>query len=404
MNDMIRRVGETEKKYVMEVLDTEFRSSKGSLMMKRLEDAFAQKFGVKYAISHVNGTATLHSALAAAGVGVGDEVIVPPLTMSSTTFAVLHNNAIPVFADVDPETFTISPKSIRERITPRTKAIIPVSLYGLPCNIDEIMKIAEENNLVVIEDDAQCFLGKINGHLTGTMPHMASFSFQSSKHMTSGEGGIVVTNDLELATTVRRFSSLGYAGVGAGKGKITKEDIQDPDYNRHCSLGWNYRMPELCSAVALAQLEHIEELVQRRIDSAKLFLGVIENCSWLTPQKVPVGYKASYWTLAVKLEHPTVSWHEFRNKFKENGGHGIYAAWKLTYLEPMFQEMELAGRERFLKAPFKQGELQNYNSGLCPFAEYLQPRMLQFKTNYWNWKEAEQQAEVLKRTIQALDK
>jgi len=404
MSDMIRRVGDTERRYVMEVLDTEFRSSKGSLMMKRLEDAFAERFGVKYAISHVNGTATLHSAIAAAGVGVGDEVIVPPLTMSATSFAVLHNNAIPVFADVDPDTFNISPQSIRNCITPRTKAIIPVSLYGLPCDIDEILKIAQEYNLVVIEDDAQCFLGKINGRIIGSAPHMASFSFQSSKHMTSGEGGMIVTNDLELATKVRRFSSLGYAGVGAAKGKITKADIQDPNYDRHCSLGWNYRMPEICSAVALAQLEHLEELVQRRIDSAQLFASVMENFSWLTPQRIPAGFESSYWTLAVKLENPEISWHRFRDKFKENGGHGVYAAWKLTYFEPMFQNMQLSGREDFLGQPFNKGKLQTYSNGLCPIAEYLQPRILQFKTNYWNWDEAEQQAEILKRTIRELDK
>lgn len=399
MKDLMKRVGENEKKYVMEVLDTEFRSSRGSMMMKRLEDAFAEKFGVKYAISHVNGTATLHSALAAANVGVGDEVIVPPLTMSATTFAVLHNNAIPVFADVDRETFNISPQSIRERITPRTKAIIPVSLYGLSCDIDEIMKIADEHNLVVIEDDAQCFLGKNKGRTVGSIAHMASFSFQSSKHMTSGEGGMVVTNDLELATRVRRFSSLGYAGVGAGKGKITKEDIQDPNYDRHASLGWNYRMPELCSAVALGQLENLEALVQRRIDSAKLFDSVAKDCSWLMPQKVPEGYESSYWTYVLVFEHPDISWYDFRNKFLQNGGHGVYAAWKLTYMEPMFQKMTLEGREMFLQKPYNQNGLQNYELGLCPNAEYLQPRLLQFKTNYWNWDDAEQQAEILAKTI-----
>lgn len=399
MRDYIERISVLERKYVMEVLDTQFHSSQGSLMMKRVEEAFAQKFGVKYAISHVNGTATMHAALAAAGVGLGDEVIVPPLTMSATTFAVLHNNSIPVFADVDLETFNISPEAIRKCITPRTKAIIPVALYGLSPDMDAIMDIAREYGLTVIEDDAQCFLGKYKNRYVGTTAHMSSFSFQSSKHVTSGEGGMIVTDDFELATAVRRFSSLGYAGVGAGKGKITKSDIQDPNYERHVSMGWNYRMPELCAAVALAQVERMDELVQRRIDCAELFNGVITNCDWLIPQKVPQGYEASYWTYVVRLAHPTVTWHQFRDRYIANGGDGIYAAWQLTYLEPMFREMHLAGREVFFDKPYRDGLPQIYAPSLCPIAESLQPKLMQFKTNYWDWEQAEKQAELLRRTI-----
>ena len=396
---LIKRLGASERKYVNEVLDTEFKSSKGSMMMTRVEKAFAKMFGVKYAISHVNGTATLHSAVAASGVGTGDEVIVPPLTMSSTAFAVLQNNAVPVFADVDPDTFNISPKAIEKCITPRTKAIIPVSLYGLPCDSIEIAKIAKKNNLMVIEDNAECFMGKIHNQPAGIFSNMASFSFQSSKHISSGEGGMIITNDENLANHIRRFSSLGYAGVGAGKGKITKTDIQDPRYERHCSMGWNYRMPELCSAVVLAQLEHADELLERRIDVANLFLKQMEDCSWLKPQAVPAGVQHSYWTLAVQLDTSVVSWYEFRDAFASNGGDGIYSAWQLTYLEPMFQQMALEGREIFFKEPYNSFDSSQYKRGICPIAEQLQPRMLQFKTNYWDWSLAEQQADILKRTI-----
>ena len=129
-------------------------------MTKRLEDAFASKFGARFAVSFDNGTSTMHAALAAKGIGNGDEVIVPPLTMASTSLAVLHANAIPVFADIDPDTWTISPDSIEKCITPRTKAIIPVSIYGLAPDMDAIMDIADSYNLFVLEDDAQCFLGR----------------------------------------------------------------------------------------------------------------------------------------------------------------------------------------------------------------------------------------------------
>ncbi|MSP11347.1 MAG: DegT/DnrJ/EryC1/StrS family aminotransferase [Chloroflexi bacterium] len=392
------RIGEKERAYVLEVLDTQFRSSGSSIMTKQLEEKFAQAFGVKYAISFVNGTATMHAALAAAGVKAGDEVIVPPLTMASTSFAVLHANALPVFADVDPGTWNIDPASIEARITPRTKAIIPVALYGLIPDMDAIMAIADRHHLFVLEDDAECFLGKYKGRMVGSIGHAASFSFQSSKHMTSGEGGMITTNDETLANETRRFNSLGYATVGAaaGKGKITKDTIQDPGYERHVSVGWNYRMPELCAAVALAQLEHLQELVDMRIYVAHLYAQALSGCDWLVPQAVPEGYEHTYWTYVLRLNnHGSFSWYDFRNKYKELGGDGIYAAWQLTYLEPVFRN----GSFKPFIAPWHQEQLQAYGPGLCPTAESLQPMLLQFKTNYLTSERAKRAADVLAQTI-----
>lgn len=397
----MKRIGNMEQQYVLEVLNTQFRSSAGGVMTKRLEKTFAEKFDVKYAIAHVNGTATLHAALAAAGIGPGDEVIVPPLTMSSTAFAVLHANAVPVFADINPDTFTIEPADIRNKITEHTKAVIPVALYGLSPEMDEIMAIARQHNLTVIEDDAQCFLGYYKGRIVGSIGHMASFSFQSSKHITSGEGGMITTNDKNLADKIRRFNSLGYAGVSAGKGKITKKDIQDPAYERHVTLGFNYRMPELCAAVALAQVERLEELVQKRIDVAGLYSDAIDDCKWLTPQKVPQGYKHSYWTYVLKLaDDVDFSWYDFRNKYMELGGDGIYAAWQLTYLEPVFRNHAFYPQKCPVKCPYYKGQLQKYVPGLCPNAEAVQPKLLQFKTNYLDKHIAEQKADALAKTIQ----
>ncbi len=395
-----KRISEKEYQYVSEVLDNYFRTSSGSIMSTRLEKAFAEKFNIKYAISHINGTATLHSALAAAGIGSGDEVIVPPLTMSSTAFAVLHENAVPVFSDIDPDTFLISPEAIDKVITSQTKGIITVALYGLSPDMDSIMKIADQHNLVVIEDDAQCFLGKYKGKIVGSIGHMASFSFQNSKHITSGEGGMLITKDEDLANKIRRFSSLGYAGIGASKGKITKIDIQDPDYERHVSLGWNYRMPELCAAVALGQLENIDKLVQRRIDVAQMYDNVIKKCDWLTPQFVPEICESSYWTYAVRFDHPSISWHEFRDQYLKLGGDGIYAAWQLTYLEPVFRSLTFGKRIIHLEKPIYSGKLQKYAPGLCPVAEEIQPKMLQFKTNYWDLEKGKQKVDSLAETIE----
>lgn len=395
----IDRVGELERKYIMEVLEGQFGSQSSYKMVTKLEREFAKKIGRKYAIAMVNGTATLHMALEAAGVREGDEVICPPLTMSSSSLCVIHANAIPVFADVDKETFVITSDTIREKITERTKAIITVSLYGLSPDMDPIMELAREKGIVVIEDDAQCFLAKYKGRMVGTLADMASFSFQSSKHMTAGEGGMVVTDDEELALKLRRYSGLGYGSIGLEKGRITKDDIQDPNYERHVVLGWNYRPTDLVGAVALAQLERLDDLVEIRQIAAAHLLEAVKGCEWLTPQKVNDGDVHSYWAFCLVLDTDKVDWYEFRKKYMELGGDGIYAAWKLSYMEPAFRNMNFLGRERIIN---ENGEY-DYNLVSCPNAEYLQPRMLQFKTDYWDEADAVKQANILKQTIEFFD-
>lgn len=394
----MERIEEKEQKYIQEVLNGQFSSSSTYTMVTRFEKVFAEKFEVKHAIAMTNGTATLHMALEAAGVGPGDEVICPPLTMSSTSIAVLHANAVPVFADVDKDSFLITADNIKKVMTVKTKAIITVSLYGLSPQMEEIMEIAEKHHLTVIEDNAECYGAYQNGKLVGTFGHMASYSFQSSKHLTAGEGGIVITDSDELADKLRRYSGLGYAGISGKKGRITKDDIQSPDYERHVILGWNYRMADLCAAVALGQTERMDELVNVRRKVASYYQEQTESCDWLHPQYVKEGNKHSYWTYVVRLDTEKVDWHKFRNKYLEFGGDGIYGAWKLSYQEPMFRDKAFLNRE-------KLGiyDSYDYNTVHCENAEYLQPRLLQFKTNYYNFEEAKRKAEVLNRTIAYFD-
>jgi len=241
----MNRITDLEKKYVLEALDNEFSTSKNGLFTNRMEAKFSEIFEYDFSISHVNGTATMHTALHALGVGQGDEVIVPPLTMASTSLCVLQNGSIPVFADVDINTYNIDPQSIRDKITSKTKAIITVSLYGLSPEYDEILEICNEYGLFLIEDNAECCLGYYKGKLVGTFGEFSSYSFQASKHISCGEGGMLTTNDPKLADIARRFTSLGYAGVSGKQAKITRKDIQDPAYNRHISVGYNYRMSDL---------------------------------------------------------------------------------------------------------------------------------------------------------------
>lgn len=387
----MERISELEKRYVLEALDNEFETSKNSNFNNRLESAFCERLHSKYAIGHCNGTATLHVALMACDVGPGDEVIVPALTMSSTSIPVVLCGAIPVFADSDIDTFEISADSIEKCITEKTKAIITVSLYGLAPDYDRIIDLCKKYNIALIEDNAECFLGEYKGKLVGGFGDFASFSFQASKHLTAGEGGMLTTNNEELADRARRLNCLGYAGVSAKQGKITRNAIQDPNYNRHISFGYNYRMSELQAACALGQLERAEELVQKRIEVAAIFDEVVKGQTVVKPQMVSEGYKNSYWTycLVLNTDNPDVDWYRFRDMFQKNGGDGYYAAWKLSYNEPAYQN---------ILQPM-HGVWQKYDEKCCPNAEYLQRRMIQLKTNYWDIEEAKKQAEILEKTI-----
>ena len=386
----MERISGLEKKYVLEVLDNQFQSSKNNVFTARLEAKFAEVFHREFAVSFVNGTATMHTALAALGVKSGEEVIIPSLTMSSPALAVLHNNSVPVFADVDRKTFNISADSIRANITGKTRAVIVVSLYGLAPDYDQILNICQEKGIFLIEDNAQSFLSRYKGKLVGQFGEFASFSFQASKHLTCGEGGMLVTDSEVLADKARKFAGLGYGSIGAKKGRIARTNIQDPNFNRHVCFGFNYRISELQAAVALGQLERAGELVEVRIKSAGIFNAAIRDIPYLIPQYVPEGCINSYWSYSVLLnvENPVKRWYQFRDLFIENKGDGIYAAWKLTYQEPYFQN-------EVQKYP---GVWQKYARGLCPNAEYLQERILQFKTNYWDLTEAEKQAEILRKT------
>jgi len=391
----VNRISLREYGYVKEVLDSEFRGKKGPSMCKRLEDSFCKVLNIEHAVSTSSGTAALHCALAACGIRPGDEVIVPPLTMASTSLAVLYQGATPVYADVDPDTFTLDPISVVKAITKRTRAIIPVHLYGLPVDMDAIMNIARVHDLLIIEDCAQSMLSKYKDKLTGTMGHVGIFSLQASKHLTCGEGGILVTSDSELAARARAFSSVGY-------GDISKEDLQDPKCDRHVSFGFKYKMSELCAAVAMGQLENVENLVEARKVCTGHFLQAVFKCDWITTQRVPQNMDNSRYTFAVKLEG--IDWYLFRDLFLKWGGDGLYAAWKLTYNEPFWWTSFDHRVQGIVKSERYQGDYRAYWADKCPVAEDLQPRIVQFKTNYLDEEDMEREAVLIGKTIQSVER
>ena len=400
----ISKFAGNELEYVSQVLNAETWSStycEGQSWVRSLEMAFSKKWGMKYAIAMNSGTSTLHACLVAAGVNAGDEVISPALTVIMDTTTTLHANAIPVYADIREDTWTIDPEDIKRKITPKTKAIIVVTIYGLPVHYDEIMAIAREHSLSVIEDNAECFLSMYKGQLTGTIGHFSSYSFENTKHLSCGEGGIVLTNNECGAAIVRKTGGHGFMSLGAVESRVVQAaglDVSDPEFKRHDMLGWNYRMPEFCAAIALAQLEKIDHLVGLRVAAAQQYERVLEQtkCTFLKKQHVPDGWTHSYWcwpVLYLPNEANGVSHKEFRQLLKSSGGSTLRAAWSVPYLEPLMTTG--AFRERLPHIY----EGITYPQGLCPVAENLQRNILQFKTSMRSDEEVMKEVEALRKAI-----
>ncbi len=380
-----------ELNYILQVLDSESEETKKISWVQRFEEAFTKKLDVNYAVAVNTATSGLHAALFAAGVKEGDEVIQPSKTVVMDSYVTIHLGATPVFADIDPNTWNISIEEIEKKITPRTKAIIVVSLYGLPVDIDPIMDLAKKHNIIVIDDSAETMVSKYKGKFAGTHAHMGVYSFEKSKHMTSGsEGGMIVTNDKNLAELTRKFAGIGYKGLSASAGRtsLASSTYQDPNYERFDLIGLNYRMNQITAAIGLAQFERIEFLVGRRKKIGQMFLEAIKNCSWLVSQEIPNNVDHSYFTFGVRYlgeKSKGIKWKEFYNLYKNMGGDGFYACWKPPYLEP-----SLYGK--------KIGD-QIFKEGLCPIAENYQKSLMVFKTNYRNLDEAKKQTIILSKLI-----
>ena len=375
-----------ERKYLEEILGNGFRAGNDGSFTERFEFLFSSKHDQQYGIAFNSGTGTLHAILASLGVKSGDEVAVPALAPAMCGFAPAYLGAIPLFIDINPDTFLMDADDLRKKITSRTKAIMAVHLYGLMCDMSAIERIAHEFHIPVLEDCAQCFLATDDrGRISGTIGIAASWSLEASKHLCSGEGGIVCTNDEQIALAVRRFGGLGFKNLTAqaGKVRISRDNFQNPDWERHVSVGYNYRMSDLTAAVALAQTERMEEYIQLRMQMGNRYLEQLSQSSLLKPQAIPVGFKHSYYTFSANYvaSEKDVPWETFRKKYIEHGGDGIYAAWKTLNHEPAFRDNGLG-------------------NGFVPISEKLQKTMMQFTTNQANKYEQDKQIEALIKTLE----
>jgi perosamine synthetase len=283
-----------------------------------------------------------------------------------------------------------------------------VSVFGLPVDFDPLMDLARQHNLSLIEDDAQCFLATYKGRLVGTIGHAASFSFQGSKHMTTGgDGGMVITDDEDYGRDIRKAAVQGYRTLDARPGAtmIPRDIRQDWSFERHDRLGYNFRMSAPQAALGMAQLERLDYLVAARRYTASRYEAVIreEKCEWLIPPYVPDGCTHAYWAYACKLDESLlgVDWREFRRTFIEHGGDGLYGMWVPVHLEPIFQTMAFYGtRERAPNFdPRYRGRVKSYNAGDCPNVESFRKQLCLFKTGMQTLDKVSRQVDALRATI-----
>ncbi|MEM2341235.1 MAG: DegT/DnrJ/EryC1/StrS family aminotransferase [Candidatus Bathyarchaeia archaeon] len=261
---------EREMKALKEVLESGFWGIGGS-RKSEFEEKFAAYQHAKYGVAVTSGTAALEISLRSLGIGCGDEVIVPSYTFMATPLTVLYVNAIPVFADIDPETYTIDPKSVESVISDKTKAIMPVHIGGRPADMDALLSIARKNNLYIIEDACQAWGAEWKGRRVGAIGNMGAFSFQSSKNITSGEGGIIVTNDESLYIMAWALHNCG---------RLPQEAPHE-----HYLPGANYRMTEFQAAILLAQMERIDEQINKRMENARYLNGKFRKIDGVKPLK-----------------------------------------------------------------------------------------------------------------------
>jgi len=367
-------MGEEEKSAVIKVMESGNLSAflaragdhfLGGPRVKEIEALFAGKFRAKHGISVNSATTALHTAIAACEIGPGDEVLVTPYTMSATASAILMNNAVPVFVDISSETYNLDPNEIEKWLTPRTKAIIVTNLFGLPGNLPEIIKIAKQHGLYVIEDNAQAPGATIGGKQAGTFGDLGIFSLNYHKVIHSGEGGIILTDNEKLAYRCQLIRN---------HGEVVVDDLNDEDT---VVLGSNYRMTELHAAIGIEQVNKLDGFLNVRRALADQLTRGLKGFTGLKGVTIPEGYEHSYYVYPIQFNKDiwTINRPVFAAAMKAEGfplGEGYV---KPIYLMKIFQHKKVYNQTQYPFA-FIDKPIQAYQKGICPVVEEMYDRKL----------------------------
>jgi len=297
-------ISEQAKKNVRKAVDSGWLSSAGPFVGE-FETQFAKYLGVKHAVAVTSGTAALHVALLALGISKGDEVLVPAFTMGATWMAVMFTGAKPVFVDAELETFNMDPDQIERKITKRTRAIIPVHIYGHACDMNAINKIAKKHKLLVIEDAAEALGGEYKGRKCGAMSDVACFSFYANKIVTAGEGGMIVTNNSRIAAEAARFKDLYHSP----KKRFVHE-----------KLGYNYRITNLQAAVGVGELANIKKYLAKKQQMARLYRDGLKNIPGIQLPETKTAILNTFWMFGILVHKEFgMSRDQLRKKLKAQG-------------------------------------------------------------------------------------
>lgn len=341
-----------------------------------LERQFTERFKIKHAVSFNSATTALQAAVTALGIGPGDEVITTPMSMTATPSAALLNNAVPVFADIDPETYCLDPESVRRLISPRTKAIIVVDLFGGTADFDALRAIANEHHLKIIEDNAQAPGGTYNGVYSGTLGDIGVFSYNRHKVMQCGEGGVLVTNDDTYALR---------AQLVRNHGEVIVDDFHDQGAKTDEFLvGNNFRLSELHAAIAIEQLKKMDAENEKRRTQAAYVTEKLSAFPWIAPCRVAENIKHVYYLYPFRFlkEKIGISRDTFVKAMQAEGFPLGVGYVKPIYMYPMYQQKRMFPRSQF---PFVSTEYPvevSYAPGICPVAERMFNEELLVSTIY----------------------
>jgi perosamine synthetase len=369
-------IGEEERRAVGEVMKSgvlsEFLGSWGEEFyggprVRSCEQAFAQRFATRNAISVNSATTGLQIALAAAGIEPGDEVIVPPYTMSATAAAIVAQNAIPVFADIEDETYGLDPASVAERITERTRAIVVVHLFGHPARMDGLLELADRHELAIVEDAAQAIGATWQGRYAGTMGTVGVLSLNYHKIIHCGEGGIVLADDPKVARIAQMVRN---------HGEVVVDDEGGDPFN---TLGSNFRLTEIGAAIASVQLRKLDELLEIRRRLAARLISRLEQDVQLIPAKTSPGCTSSHYVFPIRLQPELLEIVDRSALARALRAEGIPVTTgyvKPIYLQPLYQQRLGRGRRG---CPWTCGHWSgtvSYERGICPVTERLWEREL----------------------------